>query len=174
MSSPRVQKIFEGMPDQLKRLGGYTFKLADAIVWQGRATAGTHAGKDACVLDLTSATWADGNLRAIIVATPASDKGNTAAMKTQSHASGHFLDGSVKLAVYMETPEAWTDAQANFSRLLQQHIVGQLACPCEFFFGTNDVEPTVQGVNSAGADSAGLTSAGTLLPYGGVAYPGGI
>ena len=172
MSSPRVQKIFEAMPDQIKRLGGYTFDIRQVIRWQGRVAAGAQAGKDAMLLDLTSATWADGNLRAILIATPASDLNNTAAMKTQSHAAGHNLDGSVRFQLYLETPESWTDAQAKFGRILLQHILGQLAAPCEILYGTNDAEPTVQGVNGAGATST-FTSAGTYLPYG-MTYPGGV
>lgn len=168
MSSPRVQKIFEAMPDQLKRLGGYSFDIRQVIRWQGRDAS----GRDACLIDLTSATWADGNLRAILVAIPASDLNNTAAMKTQSHASGHSLDGSVKFSLYAETPESQTDAQARFLRLLQQHINGQLAAPMELFLGTNDTEPTVNGVNGAVATST-YTSAGTYLPWG-MTYPGGV
>jgi hypothetical protein len=168
MSSPRVQKLFEAMPDQLKRLGGYTFDIRQVIRWQGRAAD----GKDACVIDIDSATWADNNRRVIIVAEPASDKNNTTAMKTQSHAAGHYLDGSVKFKVYAETPEAWTDAQAHFMRLVQQHIVGQLAAPMELLLTANDTQPTVDGVNGAGA-TASATSAGTYLPWG-MSYTGGV
>lgn len=164
MSSVRVQKYFEAMPEQIKRLGGYSYDFRQVIRWQGRVTAGTHAGKDAMVLDIDSATWADNNRRCIILATPASDLNSTAAMKTQSHASGHYLDGSVRFSVYAETPEAWTNAQAAFMRHVMHHLRGQLGAPVELFWGTNDVEPTVQGVNGAGADSAGLTSAGVDLP----------
>lgn len=160
------------MPDQVKRLGQYTFNINDVIRWQGRVTAGADAGKEACLIDLTSATWADGNLRAIIVADPASDLNNTAAMKTQSHASGMFIDGSVKFRVYVETPEDHVGGQARFVRILMHHIVGQLGAPCELFMGTNDVEPTRNGVNDAGADSASAT-AGVYLPWG-MSYPGGI
>jgi hypothetical protein len=163
MSSVRVQKYFEAMPEQIKRLSGYTGDARAALRWSGRVTAGPNAGKDACIIDFTSATWADGNKRAIILAEPASDLNNTAAMKTQSHAAGHSIDGSVRFKVYCETPEAWTDAQAAFIRNVEHHLRGQLGAPVEVFYGTNDVEPTLQGVNGAGADSAS-TSAGTDIP----------
>ncbi len=164
MSSMRVQKIFEGMPEQIKRLGGYDYDIKAVLRWQGRVAAGTHAGKDACVLDIDSATWADNNRRCIVVAHPATDLSNTAALKTQSHAAGHYIDGSVRFSVYAETPESWTGSQAKFMRQVMHHLVGQLGAPVELFWGNNDAEPTVQGVNGAGADSAGLTSAGTDLP----------
>lgn len=164
MSSVRVQKYFEAMPEQIKRLGGYSYDFRQVIRWQGRVTAGPHAGKDAMVLDIDSAAWADNNRRCIVLATPASDLNNTAAMKTQSHAAGHYLDGSVRFSVYAETPESWTGAQAAFMRHVMHHLRGQLAAPVELFWGNNDAEPTVQGVNGAGADSAGLTSAGVDSP----------
>jgi hypothetical protein len=172
MSSPRVQKQFEAMPDQIKRLGGYAFDIRQVIRWQGRATSGAHAGRDAAVLDLDSATWADNNRRAILVAIPASDLNDTASMKTQSHASGHTLDGSVRFALYMETPEDHTGEQIRLQRILMHHLVGQLGAPVELYMGTNDVEPTVEGVNGAVATSA-YTSAGVYIPWG-MAYPGGI
>lgn len=168
MSSPRVQKLFEAMPDQLKRLGGYTFDIRQVIRWQGRDAS----GKDACLIDIDAATWADNNRRVIIVAEPASDLNNTAALKTQSHASGHTLDGSVRFHLYAETPEAWTDEQARFMRIVQHHLVGQLAAPTQLLLTANDTEPTVEGVNGAGATAA-TTSAGWYLPWG-MTYPGGV
>ena len=173
MSSPRIQKQMEAMIDQVKRLGGYTFDIRQVIRWQGRATTGVHAGRDAMVLDIDSGTWADNNRRAIIVAIPASDLNNTAALKTQSHAAGHNLDGSVRWAVYVETPEDHTGDQVKFQRILMHHLVGQLGAPTELLMCTGDAEPTVEGVNGAVATTAN-TSAGVYLPYGGVAYPGGV
>lgn len=164
MSSLRVQKIFEGMPEQLKRLGGYTYDTKQVIRWAGRVTAGPHAGKDAMLLDIDSATWAASNRRCIVVAHPASDLNNTAALKTQSHAAGHYIDGSVRFSVYSETPASWTDAQAAFMRKVMHHLLGQLGAPTELVWEANGTEPELQGVNGAGADSAGLTSAGTDLP----------
>jgi len=164
MSSNRVQKYFEGALEQIKRLGGYTGQARDAMIWQGRVASGPNAGKDACVIDFTSATWADGNKRVILLAEPASDLNGTAAMKTQSHASGNFIDGSVRFKMYCETPEAFTDAQAAFFRHVEHHLRGQLSAPVEIFYGTNDVEPKLNGVNGAVADSAGLTSAGVDQP----------
>lgn len=170
MSSPRVQKIFEGLSDQLKRLGGYSYTdLRSVIVWQGRDAQ----GRDACVLDIDSPTWADNNRRAIIVAEPAKATGGTDALRTQSHASGHFLDGSVNFKIYMETPESWTDQQAHFQRLLTHMFLGQLGAPVELLLTANDTEPTVEGVNGAGSTAA-ATSAGQLKPYGGISYPGGV
>ncbi|MEM4379609.1 MAG: hypothetical protein QXL01_02850 [Thermoplasmatales archaeon] len=169
MSSPRVQKIFEAMPDQLKRLGQYGFDLGSVIKWQGRDAL----GRDAMLLDIDSTTWADNNRRVIIVAVEASDKNNTVAMKTQSHASGHSMASSVKFLVYAETPEDHTGAQAHFLRLVQHMLVGQLGAPMELLLTANDTEPTVNGVNGAVA-TAPTTLASVLLPYGNVAYPGGI
>jgi hypothetical protein len=169
MSSPRVQKIFEGIPDQLKRLGGYTFDIKAVLRWQGRDAA----GRDACVLDIDSATWADNARRAILVAVPSDSNPSVAAMHTQSHASGHTLDGSVRFLMYLETPESWTGAQAHFGRLMQQVLLGQLAAPLEVLYTANDTEPTVDGVNGE-TSTASATSAGQLLPYGGISYPGGV
>lgn len=163
MSSVRVQKYFEAALEQIKRLGGYTGDARAAMRWQGRVGAGADLGKDACVIDFDSATWADNNRRVILVAEPASDLNNTAGMKTQSHSAGQNLDGSVRFKMYCETPESWTGAQAAFLRHVEHHLRGQLGAPTEVFYGTNDVEPTRNGVNGAGADSAS-TSAGTDLP----------
>lgn len=167
MSSVRVQKYFEAMPEQIKRLGGYTYDFRQVIRWQGRVTAGPNAGKDAVVIDIDSATWADGNRRVLILAEPASDLNNTAAMKTQSHAAGMYIDGSVRFKMYLETPEAWTDAQAAFTRHVEHHLRGQLAAPVEVFYGANDVQPILEGVNggtSGQETTSTFVSAGTDLP----------
>jgi hypothetical protein len=140
--------------------------------WQGRATAGAHAGRDACVIDFDALVWADNNKRAIIIAEPAADLNNTAAMKTQSHAEGHYLDGGVRFHLYMETPEDWTGAQVKWQREMFHHLLGHLASPVRMWMGDNDVEPEVEGVNGAGATSA-FTDAGWYLPWG-MAYPGGV
>jgi len=172
MSSPRAQKIFEGIPEQVKRLGGYDVDFREVMRWQGRVSAGAWLGKDACVIDFDSLTWADNNRRAIIVAEPASDLNDTAAMKTQSHAAGHVLDGGVRFNLYMEEPESWTNDQARWQREIFHHLLGQMAAPVRLWVGDNDVEPEVEGVNGAGATSA-FTDAGWYLPWG-MAYPGGV
>ena len=167
MSAMRVQKLFQAIPEQVKRLGGYAKKASEAIVWQGRVTTGPNAGKDACVIDFTSATWADGNLRVVLLAEPASDLNNTAALKTQSHAAGHTIDGSVRLKMHVETPESWTAAQAAFVRHVEHHLRGQLGAPVEVLYGTNDVEPRLEGVNGASAaneTACAFVSAGVDLP----------
>jgi hypothetical protein len=169
MSSPRVQKIFEAMPDQLKRLGQYSFDLSSVIKWQGRDAQ----GRDAVLIDIDSTAWADNNRRVIIVAVEAADKNNQAGFKTQSHSSGQYMGTSVKFLVYAETPEDHTGAQAHFFRLVQHMIVGQLGAPMELLLTANDTEPTVDGVNGANT-TATTTSAGKIAPYGNVAYPGGI
>jgi hypothetical protein len=170
MSSVRVQKIFEGATDQLKRLGQYSGDSRSMLRWQGRATD----GKDAALYDADSATWATGNKRAIVTAEAASDANSTAAMKTQSHASGQSLDGSVRFYCYVETPASWTSAHAAWLRNLEHHLRGQLSAPVQFRFTANGTEPTVDGVNGAGSTAAN-TSAGWDLPYGGgSAYPGGV
>jgi hypothetical protein len=176
MSSARVQKLLEAMPEQIKRLGAYTYSFNAVTVWQGRVAAGPNAGKDVAVFDIDSATWADNNRRVIVMAEPAHDANNTLAMKTQSHAFGHFIDGSVSFKMYCETPESWTGAQAAFLRKVEQHIVGQLGSPLEIFYGTNDVEPRLEGVNGASAGneaacsfaSAGVDIAGLWPAPGGV------
>lgn len=173
MSSPRVQKQFQAMPDQLKRLGSYSFNIKDVIKWQGRVTAGSDLGDDAMLLDITASTWATANCRAILIAEPATDRNDQAAFKTQSHAEGQYIDGSVSFKLYMETPASWTGEHAKCQRLLMHMLVGQLSAPVELLLCANATEPTVQGVNGAGA-SAAFTSAGVYLPYGGMAYPGGI
>jgi hypothetical protein len=169
MSSPRVQKIFEAMPDQLKRLGQYSFDISNVIKWQGRDSL----GRDAVLIDIDSTTWADNNRRVIIVAVEASDKNNQAGFKTQSHSQGQSMASSVSFLVYAETPEDHTGAQAHFLRLVQQMLVGQLGAPMELLLTANDTEPTVDGVNGANT-TASTTSAGRIVPYGSVAYPGGI
>jgi len=174
MSSLRVQKIFSAAPNQIKLLGGYSFDWQTALAWAGRVTAGADAGKDACVIDGSSSTWATGNLRVVLVAVPAMDQvpGSVSASKTQSHASGHFIDGGVRLKVYAETPATWTGTHAHFLRDVQQHLVGQNSAPIELYLCANGTNPEVEGVNGAGS-SASYTSAGIYLPYG-MGYAGGI
>jgi len=167
MSSPRVQKYFSAMPEQIKRLGGYSYNFLTVLVWTGRVASGPYLGKDACIIDIDSSTWADNNRRVILLAEPASDLNGTAALKTQSHAAGQYIDGSVYFKAYFETPESWTGAQAAFGRHVLHHLKGQLGSPVQIFYGTNDVAPALEGVNgaSAGDETAcGWTSAGWDIP----------
>lgn len=173
MSSPRVQKIFEGLAEQLNRQGykGAISKngMNSAVKWQGRDAT----GKDACVIDLTAAAWSTANLHAIIVATPAGTKPvDFTDFHTQSHAAGHNLDGSVSLTVYMEAPANHINAHAKFHREMLHILRGQLGAPVSLLLTATTVQPTVNGVNGAVATAA-TTDAGDYLPYG-MAYPGGI
>lgn len=164
MSAIRIQKLFQGIPHNVKLLGGYTFDINTAIIWQGRVTDGDAAqeGKDACVIDIDSATWADNNRRAILISTPFMEPNNFAAFKTRSHATGYYIDGGVRFALYLETPESFTGAQEAFNRRLMQHLTGQLGATVELFYCANDTEPTVDGVNGA-TSTASFTSAGTYV-----------
>lgn len=176
MSSPRVTKIFEGMAGQLQRMG-YTQALdvyggRPCIRYLGRATSGAEQGNDAVVIDLDSATWATGNRRAVLVAEVASDQNNFADLKTQSHAQGHFLDGSVSFKLYAETPANYTGNAAQFYAEMLHILRGQLGAPVDVYLTANGTEPTVQGVNGAGSTNA-ATEAKYFLPYG-MSYPGGV
>lgn len=177
MSSPRVTKIWEGLAEQLHRMG-YKGTLSaqgipTCIRWMGRDANGL----DACLVDLDSATWTTGNRRAILVATPAgSSPTDFADFHTQSHAAGHTLDGSVSLTLVQEalangTP-AQTGAQAAFQRDLLHILRGQEGAPVTLKLTDAATEPTWNGVNGA-TSTATSTDAGTALPYG-MAYPGGI
>lgn len=178
MSSPRVTKIFEGLAEQLHRTG-YSQALdkfggRPCIRAIGRVdtTNATEAGHDACVIDLTAAVWATANLRAILVSEPATDSNNTAAFKTQSHAFGQFLDGSVSFKMYMESPANFTSAHAQFYTEMLHILRGQLGAPVDLFLTANGTEPTVQGFNGASA-TATAVEAKYYLPYG-LTYPGGV
>jgi len=175
MASVRILKFFQSLPDQLKKLGRYSFNVNNVIVWQGSIAAGPYAGCMGAVIDIDSSTWADGNRRAVLVAVP-DNFTMPNSMKTQSHAAGQYLDGSFSFRMYLETPEAWTDAQAQFGRLLMHELVGQNGAPTELFFGTNDVQPRVEGVDGAsGANESACSfaSAGLYRPYA-LSYTGGI
>jgi hypothetical protein len=160
MSSPRIQKIYQGLTESLRKLGPYANAFKTGIKWQGRDAA----GKDAVVIDLTATAWATQNLRVIIVADPASDANDTAALKTQSHASGHFLDGSVSFRVYMEEPVNHVGDLAKFQREILHVLRGQLGAPIQLLLTAVTVEPTVAGVNGEALTEA-TTDAGTYQPY---------
>lgn len=168
MSAVRVQKIFEAMSNQIKKLGGYSADWQDALIWQGQDAS----GKDAVVIDFDGSSWSTANRRVILVAMPASDANNTAQLKTQSHAQGMFIDGSVWFKAYCETPLSWTGEHAAFLRKVQQHILGQLGAPMQLVLTANGTEPAVEGVNGAGLTSTS-TEAEKMLPYG-LTYPGGV
>lgn len=168
MSSPRVQKIYQGLTEQLRKLGPYPNAFKTGTVAVGRDST----GRDAVVIDLTSPTWSTANLRVIIAANPASDAGNTAAFKTQSHASGTFIDGSVSFEVRMETPANHTGSHARFTREIMHALRGQLGAPMQLLLTANGTEPTLNGINGAGSTAA-TTDAGTYQPYF-FALPGGV
>ena len=167
MSSPRIQKIYQGLTESLRKLGPYASAFKTGIKWQGRVDvtgAAGDVGKDAVLIDLTNTAFATQNLRVIIVADPAHDTNNTAAFHTQSHAAGMFLDGSVSFRVYMETPHSYTNDLAKFHREILHVLRGQLGAPMQLLLTPNTFEPTVAGVNGA-ALTAATTDAGTYQPY---------
>jgi hypothetical protein len=168
MSSPRVQKIYQGLTEQLRKLGPYPNAFKTGTIAVGRDST----GRDAVVIDLTGPSWLTANLRVIIAANPASDANNTAAFKTQSHASGYFIDGSVSFEVRMETPANHTGTLARFQREVLHALRGQLGAPLQLLLTANGTEPTLNGVNGAVATAA-TTDAGTYQPYF-FALPGGV
>lgn len=168
MSSQRVQKIYQGLTEQLRKLGPYPNAFKSGIVAQGRDAA----GRDCVLIDLTGSSWATANLRAIVAANPASDAGATAALRTQSHASGHFIDGSVSFDVYMEEPASWTGEHARFQRELMHALRGQLGAPMSLKLTANGDEPTLDGLNGETSTET-TTDAGTYQPYF-FAVPGGV
>ncbi len=183
MSSPRVQKYFEAMPNQIIRLGGYQADFNEALRWQGRVGADTAAvdvaeGEDAAVVDITALAWATLNKRFLIVAKRASDANDTKALQTQSHAFGQVIDGSHSFYVFAEAPASpggASDANLEyyrFTQIIQQHLTGQLGAPVKFYWTDAGVEPTLEGVSGAGS-SASFTEGDWVIPYG-LTYPGGV
>lgn len=175
MSSPRVQKIWQGVTEQLRKLGPYPNAFqgfagsTGSIVAQGRDAA----GRDAVIIDVDSLTsWSTGQRRVILAANPASDVNNTAAFKTQSHAQGYFIDGSVSFDMYMETPADYTGTLAVYYRQLLQALKGQLGAPLHILLTANGTQPTLNGLNGA-SSTAATTDAGTDQPYF-FALPGGV
>lgn len=177
MSSPRVQKQFEAVPNQIRRLGKYSIDFREVMRWQGRVDASTDltgfAGRDAALIDFDSLSWSTANQRAILVAEPASDLQDTAALKTQSHASGHNLDGSVRYHLYVEDPGALSGDHARWIRDLTHHFRGQLGAPCQLHWTANGTEPTIKGVNGEAGATPAYTDGEWMLPYG-MTYPGGV
>lgn len=181
MSSLRVQRIFEAMPNRLIELGSYgSVNWHDAIRWAGQVTATTdgYKGFDSCVIDLTDSAWTTLNKRVLIVAEPAMDYTQSQQFRTQSHAYQQFIDGSVRFHVYAESPVELfgaSDAQKEYAKFLmdvQTHLVGQISAPVKFHYVDAGTEPTLDSVNGAGA-SAVSQDLPWSLPYG-LTYPGGV
>lgn len=171
----RGLQLFKSFPDQLKKLGKYTTSTSAMVVWVGTIGSGPYAGFPAAVLDASAATWADNNKRVVLVGVPANNL-MPDTMKTQSHAAGQFIQDSFSFRAYFETPEDWTGAQAAWTRIVTHVIVGQNAAPLEIFFGDNDVQPIVEGVNGGTSGqqvTSNFVSAGVYLPYA-LSYSGGI
>ena len=174
--SLRTGKIFQAAPDQIKRLAGYSYDSTAVLKYNSLVTSANTdglAGSQGAVIDATSSTWASGNLRVLLVANAASDANQTLAMKTQSHAFGQYLEGSASFSLYCEAPTVGS-AQDYFERTAMFHLQGQLGAPVTLYFCANGTEPTIKGLNGAGA-TATFTAAGTFVPYGGgVGYTGGV
>lgn len=169
MSTPRNARYFEGMIEQINKLGPYNASLNTTITWKGQVDSSNtdgFAGMDAAVLDFGSGK------KFIIIAEPAENI-LPQAMRTQSHAYGKFIDGSSRFHVFMETPALWTDANARFQRVVQQHILGQLAAPFKLWLCDNGDTLAVKGVAGAGATTASMAATDWLIPYGQV-YAGGV
>jgi hypothetical protein len=178
--SLRVQRIFEMIPEQLRNLGGYDVNVNECIKWAGQVTASGdgYQGYEACVIDLSSTTWATLNKRIIIVAQPAQDYTNNAAFRTQSHTAGAYIQGSVRFIVHAESPIEFfgaSDAQKAYAQFLanvQTHLVGQMSAPVMLKFCNAGTQPTVESVNAAGSSST-FEATSWIKPYG-LSYPGGI
>lgn len=176
MTSPRVVKIFEMLKENFHNLG-YSLPVKNT---QGLSTdTAFFNGTQGLVIDFDAASWVTGNRRAVLLAVPAG-YGEADAVKTQSHASGHFIDGSVKFVLIYEAQTLLSDASSAAALAWAQfnadalHIIrGQMQAPVDVYFCNNTQEPKVKGINSAGASSTNLTKIATLLPYGRT-YPGGI
>lgn len=178
MSDMRISKIFQILPSQVKSLTGLTFDSTFALKANTQIstvnTAGL-AGLTACVIDATATTWATGNLRAIVVANPASDYYNTLAMRTQSHAQGQYLTGSSSFSIYMEAPASFGSALDFFERQLIFCLQGQQGAPCTLYFtAANGTEPTIAGLNGASATATYSAPVSLAVYGGGVGYPGGV
>lgn len=170
MSSPRVTKIHQLLEEGLKNLGQPKAKLV---------SFGTAQGKyQSVVLNFSKASgsWASADLKAIVVAIPAGD-GLPDSVKTQSHASGLFIDGSVNFQVWMESvpasasPTAGEKAFIKFQQDLLHVLRGQLSAPVSLFLTAAGTEPKVTGLESAVADAGSAIA--SLMPYG-RSYAGGI
>jgi len=171
MSSPRVVKILSSIEENLKNLGNAKPK---------QVAFGTAQSKyQAVILDLSKASgaaWATGDLRAIVVAIPAGAN-ETDAMKTQSHAAGLFIDGSVSLQLWMESlnttavPTSTEKAYVKFQQDLIHALRGQFGAPVELFLTAEGTQPTVDGLDGAVANVG--ASVAFLAPYG-RNYVGGI
>lgn len=176
MSSPRVVKMFEILKENFHNLG-YVNPVKNI---QGKSTdTAFENGCQGLIMDFDSASWATGNRRFVLLAEPAGHNEHDA-VKTQSHASGTFIDGSSKLIVVFEAQvglaHTSTTAELAFAKFQADlfHILrGQLSAPVDVFFCNNTEEPMVQGIDSAVASSTHLTKIATLLPYGRT-YMGGI
>jgi hypothetical protein len=176
MSSPRIVKIFDMLKENFQNLGYST----PAKNVQGTSSdANFKNGCQAVLMDMDAGAWVSGNRRFIVLAEPCGF-GEHAAVKTQSHASGTFIDGSVKLVLVFEAQPVISHA-SNATVLAWQkfytdilHIIrGQYSAPVDVYFCNNTEEPLVAGLDSAVASSTHLTKMATLLPYGRT-YVGGI
>jgi hypothetical protein len=176
MSSPRVSKMFEILKENFHNLG-YAIPSKNA---QGTSTDASFL--NACqgvVVDFDAAAWVTGNRRFVLCAIPAGFN-ESDAVKTQSHAFGHMIDGSVSLAVVVEAQAGLSHAsvaaelayQKFFADLL--HVLrGQMQAPVELYICDNTEEPKVAGIDGQVASSTHLTKVASLLPYGRT-YMGGI
>jgi hypothetical protein len=104
-------------------------------------------------------------------------------MKTQSHAAGEFVGGSVHVQLYLEAIDGAALSQAEldlekFKAQLQHCLVGQLSAQTELKLsvaGTPASAALLSGgalVTSAATWESTGASAGVLLPYGRVMAPG--
>lgn len=176
MASPRVVKILEIMKENFHNLG-YSLPVKNV---QGKsADAAFFPGTQGLVIDFDAATWATGKRRAVLLAIPAGF-GESDAVKTQSHAAGNFIDGSVKFALVVEAAAGLshtsTEAELAFARFQADilHVLrGQLSSPVDLYVCDKTEQPEIEGIDGSTASSAHLTKVGSLLPYGRT-YVGGI
>ena len=162
MSDKNVFEKLIQIDEGMKNLGNHKALL--------KVFAHTADGRPAVVLNLSKSAgaWASGDLKCIIVGTPVGFS-DLAAFKTQSHASGEFIDGGFSYQVWFEgmaldgAPSAALQAQAKFQADLIHVLRGQNSAQVDLYL-TQGVEPQVAGVQGAAASVGALWC--QLMPYG--------
>jgi len=180
MSAPRFHKVIKQLEEGLYNLGYAKAKAK----WLGNDAASNAAG----YMNFTDTTSSTGDIQFIVRMKAWEVAGHAwpDSMKTQSHASGEFIEGPALVEIFMEA--ALADASAGMfsgtaataaaaiARMKFQedilHILrGQNGAMVRLYLTAPGSVPSVNGVNGAGSDSLG-SSIGVLLPYGRVAAPG--
>jgi hypothetical protein len=186
MSAPLYSKILLSVEENMFNMG-YNGKAK--LKWTGDVTMGSFPIPSNLMNFTANAAPVAGDLAFVAKLRYDEVAGNQmpAAMMTQSHAAGYFIQGSAFAELFFEAPDmdatggifdanpataAAAKARVKFIEDVKFVYRGQFGTRIRVYMCPTGTALAVNGVNGAVADSVGMIQVGTYIPYGRIGATG--